>query len=85
VLMNYYRLHDGHVTLHLTRTQLKALQTKISRTLAKRERGHREYHIGLVFKSRFWRRLSVTSHAANRRIANRQLDRAESARGWVRD
>ncbi len=83
--MNYYRLHDGHVTLHLTRSQLKALQSKISMTLAKRERGHREYHVSVLLKARFWRKLSVTSHAANRRMANRQLDRAESARGWVRD
>jgi hypothetical protein len=83
--MNYYRLHDGHVTLHLTRSQLKALQTKISRTLAKRERGHREYHVNVLLKARFWRKLSVTSHAAHRRHCAAQAEAGQAARGWVRD
>ena len=73
---NYYRLHDSAMTLHLTRSQLQGLQSKIYKILAKRSRGHREYHVSLFLRGRCWRRLSITSIAAHRRHCVEQAWRA---------
>jgi hypothetical protein len=64
---HYYRLHDRELTLHLTRQQLVALQSKIYKVLAKSKRGHREYHVSVFYRAHHWRKLSITSHAAHKR------------------
>lgn len=63
----YYRLLGGDLTLHISRTQLKAIQRKISAVLRHSARGHREYYVGVFFQGRHWGRLQITTHAAHRR------------------
>ena len=76
----YYKLHSEHVSIHLSRAEMRSLQTKIAKALAKRSRGHREFWIGLCLRGRCWHRLSITHRAAHKRHAK---ERAEATKPWV--
>ncbi len=76
----YYRLHSGHITVHVSRAELKALHKKIAKVLAQRGRGHRSYYVGLAFKGRCFHRLTITHHSAHKRHATHK---AELEKPWV--
>lgn len=89
--MNHSRArHDFHyvlshgksdeLRLFLSKKQAADLYAKLGKALtAKRSRGHRTYHVSIVYSARFWSKLHVTTHAAHRR---HRADR-EASKKWV--
>jgi hypothetical protein len=76
----YYRLESGPLAIHISRSELKALQKKIGRVLAKRGRGHRTYYVAVAHQGRTFSKLSIITRTAHQRHV---AERAETQKPWV--